>query len=270
MEVKYMSDNFTVYMHITPSKKRYIGLTNQQDVDKRFGSNGIGYKYQIFYRAVQKYGWDNIEHIIVAENLSKDEAKALEIELIAKYDTTNPKYGYNMSIGGDIPVIYGKHHTEATKQKISNSNKGKKISQETRDKLSDSIKKLWETQEYRDKQNSYIVSDETKIKLSLSHKGHVHTEEQKKKISNSNKGKHNFSEEDKKKIAETVHLQHQKEKELGIKRNMQNNGKHTEGTKWYNNGEINIRSKESCPEGFVPGRLHYEYPKNRKSRIKLW
>lgn len=26
------------------------------------------------------------------------------------------------------------------------------------------------------------------------------------------------------------------------------------GTHWYNNGKINIRSKE-CPEGFVPGRL---------------
>ena len=26
------------------------------------------------------------------------------------------------------------------------------------------------------------------------------------------------------------------------------------GTRWFNNGEINIRAKE-CPEGFVPGRL---------------
>ena len=255
---------FTVYMHITPSNKRYIGITSK-DLEERFGSNGCLYRNQIFGRAINKYGWDNIEHIVVAENLSKEEAKKLEIELITKYDTTNPKYGYNRSIGGDIPVILGQHHSEETKKKISDSNKGKEISLSTRKQISDSVKSLWQTDEYREKQNNRVVSDISKKRMSEAHKGKILSEKHKEKIRLGNLGKHQ-SDKTKQMLSEIVRRQHQKEKELGIKRNYSNGGIKTGGTKWYNNGVKNIRSKNGCPEGYVPGRLHYEYPKNRKSR----
>ena len=255
---------FTVYMHITPSNKRYIGITSK-DLSERFGSNGCLYRNQIFGRAIKKYGWDNIEHIIVAQNLTKEKAKKLEIELIAKYDTTNPKYGYNRSIGGDIPVIFGQHHSEETKKKISNSNKGKEISLFTRKQISDSVKSLWQTDEYREKQNNRAVSDISKKRMSEAHKGKILSEKHKEKIRLGNLGKHQ-SDKTKQLLSEIVKRQHQKEKELGIKRNYSNDGTKTGGTKWYNNGVKNIRSKNGCPEGYVPGRLHYEYPKNRKSR----
>lgn len=32
---------------------------------------------------------------------------------------------------------------------------------------------------------------------------------------------------------------------------------HSNGTHWYNNGEVNIKAKE-CPEGFVKGRLTWQ------------
>lgn len=255
---------FTVYMHITPSNKRYIGITSK-DLSERFGSNGCLYRNQIFGRAIKKYGWDNIEHIIVAQNLTKEKAKKLEIELIAKYDTTNPKYGYNRSIGGDIPVILGQQHSEETKKKISDSNKGKEISLSTRKQISDSVKSLWQTDEYREKQNNRAVSDISKKRMSESHKGKILSEKHKEKIRLGNLGKHQ-SDKTKQVLSEIVKRQHQKEKELGIKRNYSNDGTKTGGTKWYNNGVTNIRSKDGCPEGYVPGRLHYEYPKNRKSR----
>ena len=255
---------FTVYMHITPSNKRYIGITSK-DLSERFGSNGCLYRNQIFGRAIKKYGWDNIEHIIVAQNLTKERAKKLEIELIAKYDTTNPKYGYNRSIGGDIPVILGQHHSEETKKKISDSNKGKEISLSTRKQISDSVKSLWQTNEYREKQNNRAVSDISKKRMSEAHKGKILSEKHKEKIRLGNLGKHQ-SDKTKQMLSEIVKRQHQREKELGIKRNYSNDGTKTGGTKWYNNGVKNIRSKNGCPEGYVPGRLHYEYPKNRKSR----
>lgn len=254
---------YTIYMHITPSNKKYIGITSK-DLDERFGSNGCLYRNQIFGRAIKKYGWDNIEHIIMAQNLTKDEAKKLEIELIAKYNTTNPRYGYNISIGGDIPVILGEHHTEETKQKIGKANSVKVRSLETRKRISESVKALWQTFEYQEKQRKRVVSDVSKQKMSYSHKGKKHTEEQKEKIRLGNFGKHQ-SESTKQLLSEIVKQQHKKEKELGIKRNYSNNGYKTGGTKWYNNGVKNIRSRDGCPEGFVPGRLHYEYPKNRKS-----
>lgn len=93
---------YTVYMRKFPNNKVYIGLTSKKYVKKRW-SRGNGYKNQQFmWRAIQKYGWDNIEHIIVAENLTKEEACSMEIDLIQKYKSDNSKYGYNIYKGGDL------------------------------------------------------------------------------------------------------------------------------------------------------------------------
>ena len=71
----------------------------------------------------------------------------------------------------------------------------------------------------------------------LHKKGKPRSAETKKKMSDGHKGK-KFSEEHKKKLSET------------------HKGKNiwTKCHHWYNNGEINIRTKE-CPDGFVPGKL---------------
>jgi group I intron endonuclease len=109
-------------MHISPSNKRYIGITSRK-VEKRW-KKGRGYEnQQYFYRAIKKYGWSNFEHIIIAKGLTEDEAKWLEIELIREWDTTNPSKGYNISYGGEC--FNGLVHTEETKRKMSEANKGK-------------------------------------------------------------------------------------------------------------------------------------------------
>ena len=79
-------------------------------------------------------------------------------------------------------------------------------------------------------------SEEHKNKLSEALKGIKFSEEHKNKLSEAKKG-HPVSEETKNKISELK------------KGNTNTKGKH-----WYNNGKINIMSKE-CPEGFVPGML---------------
>lgn len=88
-------------MHINKTnQKRYIGVTKKPP-QKRWGLNGINYKKQsYFYNAIQKYGWDNFEHIVVKENLSKTEAFELEKEYIKKYSSNNHDYGYNICSGG--------------------------------------------------------------------------------------------------------------------------------------------------------------------------
>lgn len=63
-------------------------------------SNGEGYKTQIFYRAIKKYQWNNIYHIVLASNLSQLEAEELEINLISYLKSNFPKYGYNIASGG--------------------------------------------------------------------------------------------------------------------------------------------------------------------------
>lgn len=91
--------DYCVYVHTTPSKKRYVGIT-KQNPKKRWG-NGNGYKGQVFYKAVEKYGWDNIKHEILYSNLDEEEAKKIEKKLISDYKTLQRNYGYNASIGGD-------------------------------------------------------------------------------------------------------------------------------------------------------------------------
>lgn len=110
---------YTVYMHVSPSGKKYIGITSRKPIE-RWGRCGSGYKGQAFENAINKYGWDNITHIVLFTELTKEEAEKKEIELIAKYNTTNSECGYNVANGGSS---IGKH-SEETKKKISLSKTG--------------------------------------------------------------------------------------------------------------------------------------------------
>ena len=96
-----------VYVHTSPSGKMYVGITSR-DVRQRW-QNGRGYiKNDHFYRAIQKYGWNNFEHEVIAENLTKDEACEMEKALIKKLKSNDYHFGYNLSAGGEGNTgIYG-------------------------------------------------------------------------------------------------------------------------------------------------------------------
>ena len=68
-----MQKSYYVYVHKFPNYKVYIGITNQKP--ERRWSNGSGYYRQKYIaNAIKKYGWNNIEHKILFEGLSKKEA----------------------------------------------------------------------------------------------------------------------------------------------------------------------------------------------------
>lgn len=122
-------ENYTIYMHVFPNGKKYIGITNG-DVIERW-KNGFGYKTQFVFTAIVKFGWDNIEHHILYTNLTKEEAIEKERALISRYRSTVNENGYNVDLGGE-----GKGtHSESTKRKISQSKTGRCISEETKTKL---------------------------------------------------------------------------------------------------------------------------------------
>lgn len=124
-----MEKRYTVYMHVFPNGKEYIGITCG-DVEKRW-ANGFGYISQYVFYAIVKYGWDNIKHYILYSNLTKREAEEKERELIFKHNTTIHGNGYNVDNGGSNKGA----HSDETKRKISESKKGRKISYETKEKL---------------------------------------------------------------------------------------------------------------------------------------
>lgn len=85
----------------------YFGIT-KTSVRRRW-SKGKGYKDQhLFGRAIEKYGWDGFEHIILFTGLTEDEAKQMERDLIREFHTQDPLRGYNITDGGDsVPIMKG-------------------------------------------------------------------------------------------------------------------------------------------------------------------
>lgn len=93
---------YKVYKHTSPNGKVYIGITNQNP-ERRWGKNGRGYKENgYFYRAIEKHGWNNFKHEILADNLTEEEACNLEIKLIEEFNTTDRSCGYNRHSGGKV------------------------------------------------------------------------------------------------------------------------------------------------------------------------
>lgn len=161
---------YCVYMHVSPSEKKYIGIT-RQNVQKRW-QNGYGYlnkntdgtfKQPYMARAVLKYtNWnDDWQHLVLIDNLTKDEAKEAEMMLIKKYNTRDPNYGYNITSGGDGMRDYVP--TKETKRKISLKAKerfsnpenhpmyGKHQSDETREKQKIKANQRWQNPNERQK-----------------------------------------------------------------------------------------------------------------------
>lgn len=130
--IKAEQGDYIVYKHTCPNGKVYIGITSQ--LPRVRWKYGGGYKHSAhFYAAIQKYGWNNIKHEILFENLTKEEAEQKEIALIALYKSTDREYGYNIAEGG---IVH--RQTPETRKRMSESKKN--ISPETRKKLSEAIK----------------------------------------------------------------------------------------------------------------------------------
>lgn len=154
--------------------KAYIGKTNniiRRWKEHKYGHGGTA----ILSKAFIKYGIDNFDFSIIyiekyntTEELNKQLAE-LEIYYIGVYDTF--KNGYNATIGGDGISFY--KHSEKTKRKISNSNKGKTISKESLDKIRVAMLGRHHTLEAKEKIRKALLNRNYAIyeKMALKNKG---------------------------------------------------------------------------------------------------
>ena len=250
-----MEKDYTVYCHINKyNNKKYVGITSQKRLSRRF-QNGQGYKHSThFYNAINMYGWDNFDHIVLESNLSEEEAKAKEEQYISSWNLTNNLFGYNITEGGEHTSVKGRIPW----------NKGTKVSPEGCELMSKRMKDYYETEEGKlrkqqigNEHRGVPLSEETKKKMSEAQKGKKISEEQKKKISEARKGM-KFSEETKKKMSEAQKKRFaSSEAKRADKISEEQKKKISEAMKgrhWYNNGEISVMAYE-CPEGFESGRL---------------
>ena len=156
------SNNFTVYIHIFPNNKVYIGITSQKP--KQRWNNGKGYRNSTrIYNAIQKYGWENIEHKVLFDNLTKEEAEQKEKDLIQQYKSYDDKYGYNLELGGNLC----KEISQETRRKMSEMRKGKNNPMYGKGRMKG---KHW-TQQHKKKLSEIMNSPEVHEKLSKANSG---------------------------------------------------------------------------------------------------
>lgn len=163
MKADNFEKTYKVYKHVFPNGKVYIGITSQP-LNCRWRS-GKGYNHNIHItRAIEKYGWDNVQHFVLKGDFTLDEANSIERALIQKYKSNNPEFGYNVTAGGDGRLGHSHVCSEETRQKISLINKGRTRSEEYKKHLSElrSGKKL---------------PPEVVEKIAIGHLGLKHTDE---------------------------------------------------------------------------------------------
>jgi len=173
--------------------------------------------------AMKKYGISNFTYEVIANALTQDDGDFIEIELIKQFNSQNRMIGYNISPGGDAAwnkglqkekhPMFGKHHSEESKIKMSNSRIGISLgphSEETKKKISiankgkvrstECLKKLSEAKLGKKRGN---MLPEIKKKISQANIGKIRTEESKRKQSKSRIG-FSVSENTKKKISSSL------------------------------------------------------------------
>ena len=98
---------FCVYKHTLPNGMYYIGATYRGE--KRWGKNGCHYKSsKIFYSAIQEFGWDNIKHETLFSDLSSEEARRIERDLII--EAQEKGLSLNKTRGGYNAIYKEKMH----------------------------------------------------------------------------------------------------------------------------------------------------------------
>ena len=192
-------NHWIIYMYTFPSGKRYIGKT-KRTLSERQKYNFTGYENcTVLWKAIQKYGVENIQQEILFENDMADEyASRLEQICILLFKTncnkfSNPKFGYNLTDGGDgmtgwhpsterLKVLQaqmyefaekrrGTHPSEETRKKQSEAKKGK-----TGHPMTEDMKKKLSLAN-----SNETMSDETRVRRATAY------EEKKKPIVATNK-----------------------------------------------------------------------------------
>lgn len=197
-----LQNNYKVYMHITPSGKRYIGITCRP-VEARW-EGGKGYKSnEPFFNAIKKYGWDNIQHIVLYEGLTKEQACEKEVELISQYHTSDMKRGYNLTSGGEHYEFSDEVKKKMRKPRVLSDDQRAALAERGRDSYQkylkgfqhseDSIRKMAATKRGRKMSTEEIAAHSAGLKRHWEAVGGF-SEEHRKHLSEALKGR-TFSEE---------------------------------------------------------------------------
>ena len=116
-----MKKLYIVYVHITPDGMHYYGVTNNPK--HRWQGNGRLYKTTALQPYIEKFGWENIQHIILFENQSKEDALSIEDSLIIlgweKGNCINQQRSGNISKEEGYYREYQREYREENREKYN-------------------------------------------------------------------------------------------------------------------------------------------------------
>ena len=149
------------------NNKIYVGLTTLKSAQHRFNKHVSEAKNskenRYFLNAITKYGKENfkVEQIDFAYTI--EELKQKEINYIKLLNSTNKNIGYNLSLGGDgTPGVL---KSEETKNNIREKALGRKVSDETKLKMS-ITRKTNNTDFSKGKENLKLYNQKIIVKIS--------------------------------------------------------------------------------------------------------
>ena len=231
------------YIYLIVNKvngKTYVG---QRKSSKEWYKDSYMGSGKLLKKAKLKYGIENFEKFLIQYCYSKEETDKAEKFWIAEYRNRG-KAEYNIADGGHCsPSFRGHHHSEESKTKCSKSVLKTYELNNTRQKLSEMRKGVPKSEEHKADIGNALRGKPK----SEEHRQHCKEAQQKyfETHEGTFKGKHHSEEsKEKNRLAHLGKPSWNKGKKLG-----------SNGTHWYNNGEINVKAKE-CPEGFVKCRLY--------------
>lgn len=180
-----------IYRATAPCGKAYIGYTNNLEKrvrahkqDARLGNDTY------FHRAIRKHGADAFKWQLLAVVQGAEQAKQLEVKLIAKLKTKSP-HGYNTTSGGD--GVAGFKHTPEARARMSVVHKEAQNRPEVKARKSAALTGQTRSAEQRARmsvgQRGHSVSAGTRAKISAANLGRRLTAEQRARMSAAQKGK---------------------------------------------------------------------------------
>ena len=171
-----MENNFSVYQHVTPDGMYYFGQT--QNVERRWSNNGAEYKRTTLQPYIEKFGWDNIQHIVLFKDQTKENALWIENFLIetAREDgvcinknrsgNISKEEGYNKN---QMKYLREQNHeNEVRKQKQyyeQNKDKIREYQKQNKDKIREYQREYREQNKDKIKEQSKQYREQNKDKI---------------------------------------------------------------------------------------------------------
>ena len=229
------------------NNKVYIGKHkyDKPELDKKYLTSGV-----LINKSIHKYGIQNFTHELICTCEDLTELNQKEIFYINYFNSFYPN-GYNLTKGGDgisepTPEIIEKNRL---------AHIGVKQSDETKRRKSESLKKVIHTKDWIDKisqsNKGQKISEQTRKASSIRHKNtHWY---------NDGENEYMLFETDVWQGLVKGRLKNPFPNQLGIPKTkflVEKMKQSKKGKLWYNNGIKEIMSKpEDVPEGFEKGRL---------------